>query len=159
MVFLNNFNQLRQIQWGKNYDWDVKIDDAPHPFNDWFPATSIEINEGDGIPFTYMPARKDYKVPLMSTSGSINITYNDDENNTLFNWVNDWYAQIYRQIGGILTLEESVKKITILQLNSLKEILSTNSYHVFPYNSNNYRGSSEPELVNYSLSFSIAGKF
>lgn len=157
MVFLKDFKQVRAIQWGTNYNWDIKFDGAPSPFSDWFPVTELDLNIGDGIPFTYMPARQDYKFPMMKSSGTISLTYYDDDNNTLFNWINKWFSDIYSSDGGILSLKESVKKLTVLKTDLKKNIIDTTVYYVFPYGDHSYKGQSSPELMLYTTSFNIAG--
>lgn len=157
MVYLKDLTKVRSIQWGTNYNWDIKFDDAPSPFNEWFPATDIDLNTGDGVPYTYMPSRKDYKIPLMGSSGTITLTYKDDDKNTLYEWINKWFNNIYMGAGGVLSLKESVKKLTVLRLNTKKQITDTTVYYVYPYGDDSYKGSSEPDLMTYTRTFYIAG--
>jgi len=40
--FLASIDQIRSVEWGKKYLWDIQFPDAPAPFDVFFPAADLD---------------------------------------------------------------------------------------------------------------------
>jgi len=161
MAFLNSIEQLRQVEWGRKYLWDIKFEKAPVPFNEFFPAVDVEEDKAVLETFTIEEFMEVFEVPLKSGIKAIRITFLDDANNTLVDWLSDWINRSILNNGKhISTLEKSVKQVTLLKLNSRRESLSGQemSYWVIPKGQITYNGSSSSDPQTYSVTFVIVGQ-
>lgn len=158
MGYLSSIEQVRSIEWGKSYLWDVKFDNAPAPFSVWFPATDYSLDDNIGVSATLSMFLSTYKIPQGTSNKSLSFTALDDSKRTLYNWLKEWYDSIYDQYNGVLTLSESVRNVTVAQLDSGKNILSTRTFMVFPDQNTMLSGNSAPDVLQYTLNFVVAGE-
>lgn len=86
--------QLRNIEYGKNYLWEVSFKGSsyppPRPFEDFFPAIDIDIDGAILENYTYEQYMSTYEVPHKTGIKGITLTFNDDDENTLYRYFNDW---------------------------------------------------------------------
>lgn len=159
MMFLSSINQVREVEWGSTHLWDIRFEDAPHPFNQWFPAMSIDEGIATGVSESIPAFLNDFEIPIGSSSHKIELTVPDDAKGTLRRWYADWINQIYHKDKGVLTLRESVKRVDIIEyLNSTKTNKEQRTRLVFPVGSISFVGTSEAGLPTYRMSFAIAGE-
>lgn len=157
-MFLTNVDQLRQIEWGKTYLWDLKFPDAPTPFSEWFPATDVEENLLTLTGHTFEAFLSTYSVPKSTTEFDLKITFVDDINHTLSSWFTDWVnSGILNGGSHISTLEESVKIVYLAKLNLDKSPIKFSSYLVYPEGELYFVGNSESNLPTYNIELKIAG--
>lgn len=161
MPFLNNIDQLRQVEWGKKFLWDIKFEDAPAPFDQFFPAIDIEEDKAILEHYQFERLSKAFKVPQKTGVKSLRITFADDADNTLVDWLDDWINRlVLNNDGYVSTLERASKLVTLLKLNSTREELNNQqiSYWVVPEGQVTYNGSSSSDAQSYSVTFVIVGQ-
>ncbi len=156
MAFLKNINDLRKIEWGRKHLWDVKFKDAPAPFNEWFPAISIEEGLSSLESHDVQSAMTSHKVPKASRFKDIKITFYDDQAGTLREWIKKWVNTDILNGGKYLsTLESSCKPVTILKLDHKRTPISTSTYFVYPETDLMFEGDSSSDAVMYAVNFHI----
>ena len=100
MAYLNNIENIRSVQWGAKYLWDIRFPDlnisglnikgAPHPFNTWFPASDVSEDIGNVNTYDFETPQSSFKIAKNSSSLQVRVTFFDDEKNTLLNWLDTW---------------------------------------------------------------------
>lgn len=166
-MFLKNIEDVRSVQWGKTYLWDVKFigGGIPKPFSDWFPATNVEESDGSINSFQFEGGNTMYKLPQNKTNQDIKLTFVDkdfeqgDEIYNLYEWMIVWRNQtIMKDNGTVGTLSEIVKHIVIAKMNTKKEIVRTSSYWVYPEGEISFTGNSENGVPTYSVTLVVVAK-
>ena len=163
-MFLNSKQQIRDIPWGENHLWDVKLFDAPAPFDEWFPAISISENVYTMENHQFQFYTSTYSVSKSTAEFTLSVTYQDDENLTLLTWFSDWVNNtiLGDETGLIATLEEAAKRIQVVKLrhsNGAKVPAGPIvSYLVIPDGSGNYEGESSTGPLQYTMDLIIVGK-
>ena len=163
-MFLNNKQQIREIPWGENHLWDVKIDGAPAPFDEWFPAVSVSENVYTIENHQFQFYLNSYSVPKNTAEFTLSLTYQDDENLTLLNWFSDWVNDtiLGGDTGLVAPLEHAAKRVQFVKLrhaNGDKALAGPIvSYLVIPDGSGNYEGESSTGPLQYTMDLIITGK-
>lgn len=158
MPFLERQSQLRQIPWGKSWLWDLKFEDAPPPFTSWFPASDVEENKFTLNTKTIEGGLSTYEIPEKTAAFDLTITFFDDENHVLLEWLSVWVnSTIFSGERRVAVLEQAVKRVELHKLNSRRETVKEDSYLVFPKGSINYRGTVDAAVPQYAVPFIIAG--
>lgn len=154
-------DQVRQIEWSRSYLWDVKFYDAPAPFNTWFPATDVSIDEGVLESKSFDIFVTSFSIPTRTKEKVLSLTFVDDANHTLIDWITAWMALIVND-SGVLTLEQAKKKIDITRLNNKRKPIKVGStsyvesYGVYPEGTIQFLGGSDDAKVNsYQVKFNI----
>jgi len=169
LAFLNTQDQLREIEWGKKYLWDIKFEDAPEPFDEFFPAADVDESKARLETFTLERYITNIQIPHRTAIRNIRLTFFDDQDNTLVDWLDDWInRKIFRidsnsgfQISSVASLEESVKLVQLLKFSSDRVSLIEGgiiSYWVFPEGELIFNGSSSSDAQTYTQNFIIVGQ-
>lgn len=160
--FLNSIEQLRRVEWSRSNLWDIRFldnKDIPVPFDEWFPAESIE--EPIGLINTqqfplYMTT---IEIPIGTGLSDMRITFLDDVDNSLLEWLRDWMNESMLNNGEyVSTLSEIVKKVQIIKLDKKKNEIGNTTYYVFPKNIVTYNGNSQADTNKYTVNFAVVGK-
>jgi len=122
-MYLRNINQVREVEFAKSYNWDIKlfnsqqgkpVNPLPTPFDQWFPAIDVEEDIADLESYTFTRYMNDYKVPYKTNPKEVRITFYDDHNHKLSAWLDTWInKEILNEGNFISTLEDSVKFIQL----------------------------------------------
>lgn len=128
-MYLNNVNQIRQVEWAKSYNWDIIFYDSAaspteriaEPFDNWFPAIDLEENTANLETHTIEAFQDSYKIPLKSSPKELRVTFQDDHNHVLNKWLNDWVnIKILNKGKFISTLADSVKLVQVVRTSVSK---------------------------------------
>ena len=165
MSFLKNIDSVRGIDWGQGFLWDIKFDDfpltepkLPKEFSEWFPASDISENVLALESHTIKSGITSFKVPVSTTPFDVKISFYDDINYSILNWLQEWVnLKILNEEKYLTPLTELVKTLHIKKLNRAKEELSMSSYLVYPEGSLDFVGTSQPETQTYDMTFTIVG--
>lgn len=164
MAFLNAQDQLRKIQWAHKYLWDVKLEGAPSPFDQFFPAVEIEEPRASVETQVFQRYLTSIEIPMGSKAKRLQMTIadggpsDDSQNNMLLEWLDDWMNRTILQSGSSITpVSQIIKKLTVAKLNSKREQISIISYNIFPAGDLVYAGNSSSEGQLYSMSFVVVG--
>lgn len=160
MSFLSDIEQLRKIEWGRAYAWDIVFPDAPQPFNSFFPA--VDVSE----PIATLQWLQEnyyidiYRFPQNKLQQDLRITFLDDQNGSLLDWFQYWInTTIFNDGQAVSPIGTAgvCKTVMIAKLDSYRNVLKTSSYLVFPEGIIDFIGGSESSHVTYSVNFVIAG--
>ena len=154
---------LRSIEWGKKYLWDVSFsnNNLPEPFNKFIPAVDIEEDRAILESHTVEAYLSSYKIPQKSGVKGLKITFHDDINNTILNWLSDWInIEILNNGDFISPLSSCVKLCTVKKLQNnkrLNEVNDAKTYAVYPEGTLTYSGSSSSDAQLVSADFVVVG--
>ena len=165
MAFLQSIQDLRGVEFSRSYLWDIKFPasdgkpGAPFPFNEWFPATSVDEPLFEIVSHTIEIGCREYKFPKSKGAISLTITFLDSKDNVLEDWLSDWADGIFPENGsdGVRTLEDSARKCQILKLNIDKTPQKRTIYDLYPEGPAINSFSSSPELKVFTVSFVVVG--
>ena len=167
-MFLTGIEQLRKVEWGKTYLWDIKFlsgekDKLPAPFDQWFPATNVDETLYDIAAYSFDGGMNTgLKIPQSSNAKTIRITFVDKGfekgSLTLAEWLSAWANAVVGNGKYVLTLYEAVKSLIITKMNSQREITAASSYYVFPEGKLSFVGTSESGIPTYDANFIVAGR-
>lgn len=126
--------QIRKVQWGRSFDWELKFltNDLPKDFTSWFPAVEVDLGLFDISSQSFDLAHGSVHVPRNRNENNIRITFLDNMNCDLEKWLFNWGNSIKPLDGGLLTLEESVKRIFINKLSVQKTLVKSYSFLIYP---------------------------
>ena len=122
-LFLEN---LRNVNWSRNYCWYAEIDGVPSPFHRGgvmgLPVRNITFKIAEGTTYSFATSTVEtLEVPrAMGNLGIVTIDMFDDEQQTLAKFFERWYNQIYNPYNGVLPVTEACKAITIYKQKSTR---------------------------------------
>lgn len=165
MPFLNNIEQLRSVgNWATTYLWDIKFSDfnnkntsCPYPFDEWFPASSVEEPIYHIETYTINAHVLTTEIPKNTGLRQISIECYDDYNHSLENWLRYWFKDMFNDYNDVKTLFEVVKKLEVQRLNPQRELLHTNRYYVFPKGSLNVSQNSQSSSKKLNFTLAVVG--
>lgn len=161
-MYLESQDQLRQVEWGRSYLWDIKFDDPDHPINDplfskWFPAITVEEPLAMVKSFDFEAYSSTYSVPRSTDKLMLSITFHDNDQRVLEKWLKAWMFDIHNG-QYTKTLQESLRLLRISKLDLHKEEVNNTAYFVFPEGQLVFAGGSDSTPTQFSLTFVICGK-
>jgi hypothetical protein len=157
MAKITSPNQIRIVEWGKSYLWEVYFPDAPKPFNRWFPATDVVEPVYRLETKTIESFVTTYEIPLKSSCYGMKISFLDDVNCSLESWFKTWVRSTI--LGGnqfVSALATAVKTVQINRFANDRSAVASTTYSVFPKGNLDFVGHSESGLVKFDVDFSIA---
>lgn len=151
-------SQIRQVQWGAEYLWELRFPAAPSPFNQWFPATDVEENLWNLEEKQFELFMNTYGIPAGTSLLDLKVTFNDDVYHTIRRWLTQWVnTEILNNNRGITPVGNCCKLVQLSKMNFQKQPISTSSYWVVPKGSMYYTGSSQSNVLNSMVEFTIVG--
>lgn len=164
-LWLKNIEQIRSVEWSKSWLWDVKFDNGPSGFENWFPATDVEINEWTLEPFNFAGGTSTFEIPKTSTLADIKLTFIDDIHLHVEHWLNAWVNDEIFAGGSVQTIKECCRKLHVLKLKNASSKLGSpdivegypKTYLVFPKGAVYYSGKSTSEVHQDTIEFVICG--
>jgi len=163
-LWMESVETLRSVEWSKSWLWDIKFSggpiatEVPANFTTWFPATNIEENIVTLETHDFNGGLSTFSIPKSTTLFDLKVTFIDDMFLSIENWVDHWVN--HEILGGgkyVACLESSVKRVDIAKLTGTNEIVSLNSYYVFPKGVLYSSGNSENNFHSSEIEFVIAG--
>jgi hypothetical protein len=163
MPRLNTVEQLRDVNWGRSYLWELffipaKDKPAPsHPFDYWFPASEVEeqLHNPEAHPFEV--GQQTLSIPHRMGERTITITFYDNVEGIMENWLNDWLNSIHNKGEYVTVLQTAIRELSIRKLDLQKNLIQVNSYYVYPNGALTFSGNSSSEARTYSMEFVVAG--
>lgn len=157
--YLQEIEQLRQVNYARSYLWDVKfVNGPPGPFGSWFPATDMSepIYSIESMPFDTPVAN--LSVPKQSNILQLKFTCFDDIDHSLENWMREWTLSIIpERYKYVNYLSDSVKDVIVAKFHPDGSGVKQRSYTVYPEDSLNFEGNSASEALLLPLTFVVAG--
>lgn len=167
-----NQTQVRMIPWGTSSLWHVSLAvesnkslAVPNPFDSWFPATNLTLNETGTALYQVNLFDKTYSFPQASEDTTLSMNGIDDENETLYTWFKNWHSLINGSSNKRpLTLTDSVMRINFCGLQRVngsstqfQKSLVERSYLILPSSGIAWDRTSEASNVSYNFEFKIVG--
>lgn len=158
--FLTSLEDIRRVEWRKDYLWDIKFPEAPSPFNDWFPASDIELQLSSINTYQFDGPFVGYKIPHNASPLSLRVSFYDNMEQVLLEWLADWIREIVNiDEGYVLPLSQCCKTVTIMRLDSKRQSIGSATYLVMPDTGTvSFHGGSEATSQTTSYDFYIARK-
>lgn len=151
---------VHNIQWGKSYLWEIQVDEneiepvLPGNFSEWIPAVTVEAGISSLESHTQSFYNTSIKIPLGTSPNQISITFIDDINGSVHDWLSKWHTTTILNDGVcVSTISECTKILHVRKLDEAREILSEKSYTVYPEGVVNMTGDSESGNVQVSALF------
>lgn len=172
-------SKVASVQWGSQNHWNVsfpnkganeKVAPLPNPFDDWFPATDVTLNEVSLESNTVRLGLSEFKFSQSYSAPDLTLTVVDTEDEKLYRWYKAWVDYI-RGGDTMKTLDESYK---LIQIESYSKTGSSSSglsksvkgrwksngirtYKIVPTGIVSWSRGSSAETVNIALTFDIVG--
>lgn len=183
----DSIDVIRSIDYDTKYLWALRIvgnGAPPAPFNTFFPANDVSVPFAISESHTIDFAQSSLQVPLKSTGKEINITFYDNENRDLLNWVSDWINLDIQNNGKFMSgLKDNhlissignntrrgvditggervvpLRTIELTLLSKYKKVDKTIMYDVFPVGEVPWSGDQSSEAQTYSMRFAIIKEY
>lgn len=152
--------KLRQIEWARQYKWEVEFFDPPlpAPFNSFFPASDIDFGSASINNSTIDAPMRPGEIPFGTDTHHISITFYDDENLTVQTYMEDWQKSVYNKGMYVAALSSAARKIHIRYLNSINRVKKEYKYQIIPQGEIKNLGTSNSDANTFSLEFVIVGE-
>lgn len=179
MAFFKHMTDMHRVNFGHKFLWDVKFIDPPipPPFDTWFPASQVKLDLfklnstqiKSNIGMITLPSGKSVG------DNSFELTFYDDENGTIEEWMEDWVQQVMfaKENGNYSvtgTLDQCCRIVQLVRTtkdiknNPTRIITSTANKHrwertiaVFPDGELSFIGESDAGFHVYTINFIVAG--
>jgi hypothetical protein len=138
----------------------MKFPDAPSPFNSWFPASDVSEPIGALQSGMYDLFTSTYRIPHNRPPMDLRVSFFDDQRNVLAGWISFWINSTILNSGkGVSPIGSPgvCKIVMIAKLDSMKNIIRTNSYWVYPDGIVTFEGTNSAQATKYTVNFVIAG--
>ena len=154
--FLNDIRKVQGVAWDDGTRWDIRVPDAPAPFDEWFPAANVEINEVISNLHTFEVGQTEFSIPRTAGQLSLTVTFYDSVSRVLINWLKDWvWKEIHNEGRGVTPVLDAVKPIEVAHIGEDGSMIEFHRYEVIPSGTLTTTLSSTPELQTRSLEFVI----
>ena len=157
--------QVRGVNWGSTSKWDILIPDAP-PLKannggtiDFFPATDVSFDSVSLESFSTEYGSIEVSVPKTIKLPDLKVTFDDDINNTLFEWFTKWIDYIYNNADGIRTLNEPgvVRTVILMTTDHRRNPIKTKKLRVYPDSGLSEELNSTASAKSYTINFKVVG--
>lgn len=144
---------MRNLNWSRDYLWYAELDGVPNPFQRngviGLPLTDVTFVVNDGESFTWNGSIEEFSVPKSKRLCDINITFIDDEQETMFTFFERWFNNIYNNNIGVLPLTECCKTLSLYKLKSTRNKV-TRTIQSYDYSRENREYSNLRDVGSYS---------
>ncbi len=150
-------NQVNSVEFDSQHLWNIRIPDAPTPFDEFFPAINFDCDIYNITSQSYNLGNIQVSIPLGFTALTCRIEAYDADDGRLSNFLRRWTSEeMLKTVGnytGMNYLEEYCKTIYVQKLNYQHELMREDEYIVSPEGSFRDSGSNEPQekLISFEL--------
>lgn len=160
--YVVSIEQLRSIEWARSWNWAIIFHNAPPPFNEWFPATSVTENFFAVEKMDFVAGLGNFAIPKSTMFSEIKINVFDggkpgEAKSVIRKWMRAWSSEICSLSQGYTrTLEEICRDVTIVHYDGKGGNFEASTYKVFPYGNYDWRGTSASEVDAHDFDLIIA---
>lgn len=184
----SGIGQLRNVDYAKKYLWEVSFGGRgsdtlppPAPFDDFFPAVDIDMDEATLETYEYEQYMSSYEIPFKTSSNGIGLTFNDNDDYALFKWISDWInidilnhghfmsalLDDHRIVSkrdpdaigvdsfGISRSVMPLRRMKVTMLTPGRKAVMTRQFLVFPKGKLIFNGTQQSQAQVYTMSFHI----
>ena len=172
---------LRNVDWDRKYLWLIEFEKSgivpPSPFNDWFPASTVTVNDTSQSKEEFKFGQVHLAIPTgQSSAPTMSITFYDDVNRILQKWFTDWIKLDIQNNGeyisglddthiaessdsfGVYRNVSPVRAVNLIYLNLDRSNFKVKKYYIVPDGEFSKELSQASEAMEYTLSFNIVGE-
>jgi hypothetical protein len=173
MPGLQNIDQLRAVgNFATTYLWDIKFLNAsigssrdlvvggaafPYPFNDWFPAASVEEPIYQIETYAIKAHILETEIPKSTGNRQITIECFDDARHTVERELQRWFSLMFPGYREVTPLLDVLKVLEVSRLTPGKKLMYTNRYYVFPKGSLQVGQNSQSAIKKLNFTLAVAG--
>jgi hypothetical protein len=167
MGMIVTLSEAASITYARKYNYAVKFETAPRPFSEWFPAVSCDLKVGSVSSKGFKIGTRNLKLPVMRGDLTLKISYVDDDNHTLLQWIDAWCNSIISVKGKdnpyygsrVLPLADAVRTCTIRPLTISKQPAGEDIVlSVYPDGDFNMSKAADSGIFLQEGSFHVAGR-
>ena len=158
----NNFMTLDKfdsVEYDSVHLWECQIDGAPSPFNQWFPAQSIdEPTKGMSVSTKSFGLEE---INELNTYNAISLRTEliDDSKSTLEQWLRQWQKDCsVENYNGYRYLDQILHSMRITKYTWQKQKVYTREYFVIPVGQINIAHGNDPALKVLNVNFASFGQ-
>lgn len=169
---------IRSIDYGAAYLWTLDFIETdglkpPSPFDRFFPASEVTLNLGILNTQTIDLGQTAIPIPKNTSFKSIDITFYDDDSQSLQKWMRDWInldilndgqymsglndkhpMVVADSFGGTRNVQPS-RQLKLALLDKFKEEALVYNYLVSPEGTLDFQGSQAADATQFQMKFNI----
>ena len=130
--FTPGLGAIRSVEWGQTWHWDAKFDAAPVPFQNWFPAFEVEAEIFNIGQHDFSIGSMTFSHPELKSRSPMTVSFYDNDEQVLFNWLHDWQADIFTEEGLVGTITEIAKRLVLVSTTAIHERHTVIESWVYP---------------------------
>lgn len=150
-------DQFDSVEYDSQHLWALYLEDAPAPFDKWFPAQSVsEPSHGASVSSASFGIEE---INMLNSYNAIQMRVEmlDDDQGHLETFLKDWQRDISDNYNGFKYPAESCKTLTVYKYNWQKEKVSGNAYFVIPVGDFDLQRNNDPAVKILTVNFASFG--
>jgi hypothetical protein len=121
MGMVVTLSEASSITYSRKYNYAVKFETAPSPFSEWFPAVSCDLKVGSTQSKGFKIGTRNVKLPITRGDLTLKISYVDDDNHSLLQWIDAWCNSLTPTSSRVVPLASAVRNCWIRLLTVDKQ--------------------------------------
>lgn len=150
-----SFDQLN-LTFATTYNWGVEFLDSKFALvRDGYTITGVTEEMGNIVEKTWTVGHRVITIPHQVGQTTVTIDFNDTGDLTFFKYLDERYRHFYGGDKGVRSYDQNVVKLRITKYTQDGEVVSQTLYHVYPFGTLVYSGSSEAQLLTGKATFRV----
>lgn len=169
---------IRRVNYSTSYLWTLDFIDTngllpPAPFDDYFPASDVNLDVGTVNSFTFDAGHTTLSFPRNTSFKGMDVTFYDDDRQTLQRWMSDWinldifndgqYVSNLRDQHTVVVPDsfgqtravQPIRQIRMALLDRQKQDALVYNYNIVPDGQLQFAGSQASEATQFNMRFNI----
>ena len=159
-LFFRGLEDIREIEWGDDLNWEVKMPQCPPPFDGWLPATSVNLNQYTLTLETFDLFNNTGSVPLGTSEFDVSVTFVDDVYHTIEEYLSFWVNTTILNGGEYITpVRHAARELHIAKTlpHEGAPPVILHQFWVIPEGAGYFAGESQPQVPSREAKFIIVG--
>lgn len=150
-----SFDQLN-LTFATTYNWGVEFLDSKFVLvRDGYTITGVTEEMGNIVEKTWTVGHRVITIPHQVGQTTVTIDFNDTGDLTFFKYLDERYSHFSSEDKGVRSYDQNVVKLRITKYTQDGEVVSQTLYHVYPFGTLIYSGSSEAQLLTGKATFRV----
>lgn len=150
-----SFDQLN-LTFATTYNWGVEFLDSKFVLvRDGYTITGVTEEMGNIVEKTWTVGHRVITIPHQVGQTTVTIDFNDTGDLTFFKYLDERYSHFSGEDKGVRSYDQNVVKLRITKYTQDGEVVSQTLYHVYPFGTLTYSGSSEAQLLTGKATFRV----
>lgn len=151
--------KMRRVDWRQGHQWSVSFpgeEAAFRKYENWLPAVEVAENIWGLEHFSFTVGASFYSIPFRGTPRTVQVTFIEDEDLTITNWMSEWvHRKILLSPGRVQYAHEASKMMVVQWKGFNGSTILENQYRVVPDGEGTLSGSSSSDVMTTSITFRI----